>query len=487
MYHFIFLKGSPKTEDIPTLWTEDSFLDSMSILKKNVNDTLTFLHRERNDFLPEDDIIIPRRKDDHISKEINLDSISLKNLKLSIDEYDDSLRENLKNAVDEVIKEAENVINQNLNTQSSFEDQSNVISQLKDDVVDIKDHSGVLSQLKDEDIDVKDQIEEKLDSVFDDIKTITEDSLENVDSLKDDSVYAAQEKSEEAFKFLENEIVDSTTSPVPSITSFLEKEREFSQEDIGFENISSKSPKSAIPVAKPRKSVEKDIEGEKDYDFSNNKELLSKIPVMKSGKVKTIKKHSKDPLKEFVTLSKDVNWDDDSQTEIIKTVTVDPIVKTTVTRIVTSETSPENVKSKIPVLQTDSLSLQSPEAQDLCESELTPKSKIPVLKTETTKISSPEPVMVEHQTTSPDFIRKITETMVISPGLKVSTKNGSTIDSDSDEDSRRSPPLKGILKKSGLRTIGSSSGSDIALHEEGAELSEDDPGMSFNYYCLEQL
>jgi hypothetical protein len=46
----------------------DTTVDPIAILKMNVNDTLTFLHQERNDFLPEEDIIIPSRKDDHISK-----------------------------------------------------------------------------------------------------------------------------------------------------------------------------------------------------------------------------------------------------------------------------------------------------------------------------------------------------------------------------------------------------------------------------------
>ncbi|KAJ8977879.1 hypothetical protein NQ317_016149 [Molorchus minor] len=193
---------------------------------------------------------------------------------------------------------------------------------------------------------------------------------------------------------------------------------------------------------------------------------------MKGGKVKTIKKHSKDPLKEFVTLSKDVNWDDDEETDkIISTVTTDPIVKTTVTRI-TTENSPEQTKSKIPVLNTQSLS--PTEMTERYDIEVSPNSKIPVLKTESTRITSPETTHVERTIISPDSTKLIeTTTTIMSPGSRMSTKS-STIDSDSDDDSRRSPPLKGILKKTTIRTIGSSSGSDVALHEEGAELSEDD-------------
>lgn len=209
-------------------------------------------------------------------------------------------------------------------------------------------------------------------------------------------------------------------------------------------------------------------------DGASLDDSLTKIPVaVKTTKVKTIKKHSKDPLKEFVTLSKDVNWDDDEETsKIMSSVTTDPIVKTTVTRI-TTETITEP-KSKIPVLLPEALNTSN--NSEKSESENTPKSKIPVLKTETTCITSPETTVVEKTIISPDSTTKVVETTTttISPGSKTSLN---TADSDSEEDSRRSPPLKGILKKNSVRTIGSSSGSDIALHEEGAELSEDDSGM----------
>jgi hypothetical protein len=219
---------------------------------------------------------------------------------------------------------------------------------------------------------------------------------------------------------------------------------------------------------------EKDIDLLFSYDGRDSvsptdDDLLSKIPI-KGGKVKTIKKHSKDPLKEFVKLSQDVNWDDsdDNITEkFVKNVT-DPIVRTTATRI-TNEPISEKIKTKIPVLHTETLSpTEITERYDV-----SPKSKIPILKTETTRITSPETTYVERTIISPT---QVVETTVVSPGSKVSTKS-STIDSDSDEDSPRTPPLKGILKKTSIRTVGSSSGSDVALHEEGAELSESETGM----------
>lgn len=502
---------------------EEPFVDPIAILKKNVSDTLTFLHQERNDFLPEEDIIIPSRKHDHISQEIDLNCINLKPPRRSTSDYDDSFQDNIdthydvniiqdvdpfieysnknydvqnvlqndvkllddnlrsvvESEVTEVIKQAEHVVNNKLNSlNNSVEDKSNKVIRFQEEILENLDNKV-------------DSTKETADSIFDELKTTTEDSLDNLESLKDDSISAAQEKSEEAFKFLENEVSSSNVStPLEDSLSFIQREVDstFSNEDpskiVSFSNapVSPKSPRSNIPIPKVRKSLEK----EKDIDVLFNEErsdsisptdseLLSKIPVaMKVGKVKTIKKHSKDPLKEFVTLSKDVNWDDDEETtKIIRTVTSDPIVKTTVTRI-TSENLPEHVKSKIPVLQTESLSPS--EMTERYDIEVSPKSKIPVLKTETTRIISPEGV--EKDIVSPDSTRIIeTTTTIVSPGSRVSTKS-STIDSDSDDDSRRSPPLKGILKKTSVRTIGSSSGSDVALHEEGAELSDDDSGMS---------
>lgn len=520
----IFSKGVLQDKEVispaSTEVIEESFVDPIAILKKNVSDTLTFLHQERNDFLPEEDIIIPSRKDDHISKEIDLNSINLKTPKRSTSDYDDSFQDNLEtqyninvdpfiecsnrnddddvienlpqndvkildnslrsvveSEVTEVIKQAEDVVNNKLNNlNNSIEDKSYKVIRFQEEILENLDNKV-------------DSTKEIADSIFDELKTTTEDSLENLESLKDDSISAAQEKSEEAFRFLENETSSPNIStPLEDSISFIQREVDFSNEDsnktFSFSSTpaSPASPKSSIPVPKARKSLEKEIdidvlfdEERSDSVSPTDSELLSKIPVsMKGGKVKTIKKHSKDPLKEFVTLSKDVNWDDDEETtKIIRTVTSDPIVKTTVTRI-TSESLPEHVKSKIPVLQTESLS--PTEMTERYNFEVSPKSKIPVLKTETTRIISPE--SVENDIVSPDSTRIIeTTTTIVSPGSRVSTKS-STIDSDSDDDSRRSPPLKGILKKTYVRTIGSSSGSDVALHEEGAELSDDDSGTS---------
>lgn len=397
------------------------------------------MHQERNDFLPEDDIIIPRRKDDHISPKIDLDSINLKNQKKT-----DELKTVVQSEVDDVIKKAETVVNE------------------------IKSETD----------------KTKTDSLLDDYKNATEDSLDNLESLKDDSISNAQEKSEDAFRFLENE----TSSPLTPIKDNLKESASFVEREIDsfLNNESSKfvtfseSPKSAIPVAKTRQKIEK----EKDIDllFSLNgrdsvsptdDDLLSKIPI-KGSKVKTIKKHSKDPLKEFVKLSQDVNWDDsgDITEKLVMNVTSDPIVKTTATRITTDPDVSEKIKSKIPVLHTETLS-----PTEITERyEVSPKSKIPILKTETTRITSPETTYVERTVISPT---QVVETTVVSPGSKMSTKS-STLDSDSDEDSPRSPPLKGILKK----TVGSSSGSDVALHEEGAELSESETGMLVFYQKL---
>ncbi|XP_074025695.1 uncharacterized protein isoform X3 [Leptinotarsa decemlineata] len=459
--------GTPKHEEIistsPIEQTPmETFVDPIVVLKKNVSDTLTFLHQERNDFLSEDDIIIPTRKDDHISKEIDLSSISLKTPKRSTSDYDDGLRDVVECEVDEVIKQAEEVVNDKLNTlDNSVDERLQKVLRFKEEI-------------SEDFVNDKDFTEEKVDSVFEDVKTTTEDSLDNLESLKDDSISTVQEKSEEAFKFLENEESSPLSNRIDDTRTFLEKELEATIVD----DLISKSPKSAIPVAKPRKSVEK----EKNVDVLFNEdralsptdgELLTKIPISTKGtKVKTIKKHSKDPLKEFVNLSKDVNWDDDEETnKIINTVTLssDPIVQTTVTRTII-EGTPENVRSKIPVLQSE-LSTETLEKHDF---EFSPKSKIPVLKTESTRINSPETIQIERTIISPDSSKVVeTTTTIMSPGSKISTKS-STLDSESDDDSRRSPPLKGILKKTAMRTVGSSSGSDIALHEEGAELSDDE-------------
>lgn len=102
------------------------------------------------------------------------------------------------------------------------------------------------------------------------------------------------------------------------------------------------------------------------------------------------------------------------------------------------------------------------------------KSKIPVLVTETTRIVSPD--------------------MIASPGSETkSSIKSSSLESDSDSDScaQTPPPLKGILKKTAAaaRMVGSSSGSDVALHEEGSELSDDESGqlayfLSFSFILV---
>lgn len=504
----IFSKGSALIEEkcsptsSSTSWLDEHREDPIAVLKRNVSDTLTFLHQERNDFLPEDDIIIPSRKEDHVSREINLDSINLRAPKKSTLNYsEDELRDLVENEVDEVIKEAEEIVLSNVkenhvpeeveNPKQSTTDYSEeglreaVETEVEDvikkaeDVVnhklnDLEFSSNKTLKFSDEVIHIDskpDYFEEKVDSLGEDVKTLTEDSLDNLESLKDDSISIAQEKSDEAFKFLENE-VSSPVCTKQAISEFLQKESVGELHDIlqSDQSKSPKSPKSSIPVARTRKSLEK----EKDVDIllsddksKTNHELLTKIPVMKCGKIKTIKKHSKDPLKEFVTLSKDVNWDDDGDaTEIITTITSEPI--TTITKI--TESTPETIRSKIPVLHADIV-----EHHDHPESDIFSKSKIPVLKSDNTKTT-----VTTETITSPNSTKVVEtfETYITSPGSRVSTKS-STLDSDSDEDSTRSPPLKGILKKSTcVRTIGSSSGSDIALHEEGAELSEDESGMS---------
>ncbi|XP_044766600.1 ankyrin-3-like isoform X3 [Coccinella septempunctata] len=391
-------------------------MDSIEILKKNVGDTLTFLHQERNDFLPEDDIIIPSRKDDHVSKEIDLNCISAKSPKKNENYNLTNMRNEVEYQLSEVIKQAEDTVNE-----------------------------------------LKANVDDKSDSLLDDNKNTTEDTLDNLESLKDDSISNAQEKSEEAFKFLENE----ASSPLP-LNKRLPEDLTFIQKEI--DSIKSEEdPLRSIPSTLTSKDsmttpiVDHSSESnliERNHECSSpENDLLSRIPIStKDGKVKTIKKHSKDPLKEFVKLSQDFNWDEEGKHRIVQTTTVtDPIVKTTVTRITTKD-------DDIPVLHDETL---PPQITDQIL-----KSKIPVLKTETTVVAP-----IEFQET------RVTET-ITSPISVVSTKS-STLDSDSEEDSHRSPPLKGVMR----RAVGSSSGSDVALHEEGAELSEDE---SEDFYQQDQ-
>lgn len=431
-------------------------VDSIAVLKRNISDTLTFLHQERNDFLPDDDIIIPSRKDDHVAKEINLDSITLRKEKVGLNnssdviENHDDLRDIAENEVEDVIKTAEEVVN------------------------DIRRSSKTTAE-------------------------IVDDSLDNLESLKDDSLTQAQQKSEEAFKFLENEasspLIGGKTS-FEDTALFVQREKELYSPDLeskSNEATPNKTSKSGIPISKNKLKNEKDLDVSqfdgRDSVSPTESELLSKIPVSAKGsKVKTIKKHSKDPLKEFVKLSQDVNWDDDDNL-LIKT---DPIVKTTVTRITTetipedmktvatAETLAENIKSKIPVLQND-IKIET-------KTESPSKSKIPVLVTETTRIMSPESTRIERTIISPESTQFV-ETTIVSPGSKVSTKSN-TLDSDSDSDCGQGPQ-QGFSKKNNMRTIGSSSGSDVALHEAGGELSDEGSGKCvsplFDFYSFKAI
>ncbi|XP_045463961.1 ankyrin-3-like isoform X4 [Harmonia axyridis] len=385
-------------------------MDPIEVLKKNVGDTLTFLHQERNDFLPDDDIIIPSRKDDHVSKVIDLDSITTKSPKKNEADDQDNLRNEVEQQLSEVIKQAEDTVN-----------------------------------------DMKYNFEEKSDE--DDMKNATEDTLDNLESLKEDSISNAQEKSEEAFKFLENEASSPlpTSKNLPEDVTFIQKEiYSITSDPVG----STPSSEESIPINIREHTSEPIGLLERKQDCSSpENDLLSRIPIStKDGKVKTIKKHSKDPLKEFVKLSQDFNWDDQGKEIVQTTVVTDPIVKTTVTRITTKEGE----------LPDELLNHQFVET-----TEILPKSKIPVLKTETTVVS---PITFEET--------RITET-ITSPISLVSTKS-STMGSDSEDDSHMSPPLKGVLRRGG---VGSSSGSDVALHEEGAELSEDE---SEDFYQQDQ-
>lgn len=381
---------------------EEDFDSRLQELKKKVNDTLTFLHQERNDFLPKDDIIIPTRKDDHVSMHIDLNSIKKDNKKNL-----DNLHLVAEKEVSKIVKKAEDTVN-NVTKRKSVS--------------------------------------------FDDCNKIIND-LPNKEEFQ----------SEEAFKFLENE----ESSPI-----FLQND--FNPMDVidsnKICNFQIPDSPTKIPIAKPRQIDQKQSTKNIESSFEDSgrlspteADILSKIPVSssKGGKMKTIKKHSKDPLKEFVNLSKDVNWD---ETDDVLTITNnDPIVKTTVTRI-TTIASPEATRSKIPILHTETLT-----PKELSEKfDLSQKSKIPILHNETiTRITSPDSV-------------KSFDSNLISPNsdTKFSVKS-STNDSDSETDSRRSPPLKGILKKTSFRTVGSSSGSDVALHEAGAESSEDESGAYF--------
>lgn len=435
-----------KQVDVVTVKSdEDDFQLRLEGLKKNVNDTLTFLHQERNDFLPKDDIIIPLRKSDHVSMDIDLDSIKKDNnnkkgvLFLDID----NVQSIAENEVTEIVKQAEDVVNKEIESETD------------------------LPGLRESDVD--DVIARK-----------------NLNATSNELLL--QLKSEEAFRFLENE----SYSPIATPNDFGLDDADNNRMDVIDSNrvVNFKMPDSPtkIPVPKPRQNQQqsnKNIDSD-DPMSPSDADILSKIPVPSKGKMKTIKKHSKDPLKEFVNLSKDVNWDETDDVVVIEThQATDPIVKTTVTRITnvpssSSSSSPEATRSKIPILQTETLT-----SKELLEKfDLTQKtsplnsSKIPVLlQQQQSGGGGDNNNGTRLLLTSPDSIKSF-DSNLISPSsdAKYSMKS-STIDSDSETDSRRSsPPLKGILKKASFRTIGSSSGSDIALHEPGAESSEDESG-----------
>ncbi|XP_031357616.1 ankyrin-3-like isoform X3 [Photinus pyralis] len=448
-------------------------VDPVAQLKQNVSDTLTFLHKERNDFLPLDDIIIPSRKDDHVAKDIDLSSESIKKRKV-VDL--DNVRASAESEVDKVIEAAETAVNEVVGpTEQFMPSKAPIGCQMRMARPDEEDAIAVC-----EDMHEAKRLPNSSQFLDNEIRAINLNSAaakieaaetavnefkvrptelfkpskapigcqmrmvrpdENIDAVaiceelyspdKQNAILEAQE----VFKFLENE---ATPTSLPNSSQFLENEIHA----INFNSATAKS--SGIPVPKPRQKIAfSDAEREAEPAISDGErsispdEFLSKIPVSGKGKVKTIKKHSKDPLKEFVKLTQDVNWDDDQAV-----TTTDPIVKTTVTRI----TMPDDAKTGTEYVEVS-------------------KSKIPVLMTESTRILPPDSTPAQVDMT------------LVSPGsdTKFSTKSkSSTLDSDSDSDSRRSSPLKGILKKSGLKLVGSSSGSDIALHEAGSELSEDE-------------
>ncbi|KAJ8977878.1 hypothetical protein NQ317_016148 [Molorchus minor] len=263
-------------------------VDPIVILKKNVSDTLTFLHQERNDFLPEEDIIIPSRKDDHISKEIDLNIINLKIPKKSVTEYDEDFRENVENSlkkvekgiktsvrfpdvienaiqndnhivpdneakevdddlrnavgneVDKIIEQAKEAVSDTLSNVESFAtDKTNKVIRFRDDLENVKEYTTENFE----------NANDTVGSVFDDVKTSTEDSLDNLESLKDDSISAVQEKSEEPLD-------DSITFIQREAESFLRNDEPSRSVTFSEVPVSPKSPRSSIPIPKTRKSLE---------------------------------------------------------------------------------------------------------------------------------------------------------------------------------------------------------------------------------------
>lgn len=445
------------------------------MLKKNVCDTLNFLHQERNDFLPEDDIIIPSRKDDHVSDKIDLDAInSVKERKRKVKEGKAEavdLREMVEEEVKEVISEAEEVV-RDLKGKLGEDLEECIDDAVKNgNLVKVEVHKKVYweQKVEGEVDDVIQQAEDIVNSLKKDDfeknlegeKNDTDDTLENLESLNE------EEKSAEAFKFLENEASSPLICNKPifqETANFVQNEKEMYSPEAVRKSEERTPTKSGIPVSKSKKKEKSDKEKDIDLLFSsienesslpNEQELLSKIPVNAKGKVKTIKKHSKDPLKEFVKLSQDVNWDDDETTLTIKTQA--PIVQTTITRI-TSDDQPQT---------TTTTTTEE-------HYEVLPKSKIPVLITETTRIVSPDSNLSEliaEAKTATEIVEQLR-----SPGSQVSFKSSGTVDSeDEEDDSYDGQPTRNAEGKK-RTTVGSSSGSDVALHEAGGELSEDESG-----------
>lgn len=290
---------------------------------------------------------------------------------------------------------------------------------------------------------------------------------ENASANLDDSLKIAVKKSEEAFSFLEQE--DDTTpirTDFDSNILFIQKETEdYVPEEKTDTNESQKSVQFETQVITKNKSnipklvfKEKYLTDEKDVDVllsqtedisTQESDILSRIPIAsKPMKVKTIKKHSKDPLKEFVKMvNADSNWDDQKiDTNIYEQTTHTTTDSDGVTTTTTIEYASSPEKSRTTTIEYSTNSVDTNNASP------SPRSKIPVLINDS-KVSSP------------------------------SESQKDIIDSDSDTDSRQSPPLQGILKKSSMRTLGSSSGSDIALHEAGGELSDDDTGkLNYIFY-----
>lgn len=306
------------------------------------------------------------------------------------------------------------------------------------------------------------------------VSEIISEAESNMSSNLDDSLKLAVKKSEEAFSFLEHEEdVIPLKQDYDNNDLFINKETElYNQNYELINNVSNEKDKIETPTKKSKnksnipklKSKEKYLKDEKDVDvvLSQTEEenlslgesdILSRIPVAsnKQMKVKTIKKHSKDPLKDFVKMvNADGNWDEmklsDTNLYEQKTYTTTEPDGTTTTTKIEYSTSPEVTKTTTIEYSTNSPKTHK-KTYELSESNnVSPKSKIPVLMNEVSKTSSP------------------------------TESHKDIVDSDSDTDSRQSPPLKGILKKSSMRTLGSSSGSDIALHEAGGELSDDDTG-----------